>query len=350
MQDLEERIQEVKSSYQEELKKISSLEELEDYKKRYFGKKGLISTLFRKVGELPPSLRKEVGEKIHRLREKILEEISSYEELLKREFYEKELQKEWWDPTLLPQKFPQGYSFPKEKGHIHPISQVQRELEKIFLSMGFSILDGPQVETDFYNFSALNFTEDHPAREMQDTIYTEEDYLLRTHTSAVQVRAMEKFSPPLRILVPGRVFRFEEVDASHEHTFYQVEGMIIDKHISVAHLLFLMKTLLREIFHEEVKVRFRPGYFPFVEPGFELDMFCLLCQGKGCSVCKGTSWIEVLPCGLVHPNVLRAGGIDPNKWQGAAFGLGLNRLVMLLYGIEDIRYFQSSSLSFLRQF
>jgi len=217
-------------------------------------------------------------------------------------------------------------------------------------------MDGPQVETDFFNFEALNFTDDHPAREMQDTFYTKQAHLLRTHTSSVQVRGMKKLTPPLRMIAPGRVFRYEEIDASHEHTFYQMEGMIIDKKISVSHLLYLMKTLLKEIFSgigdndKEVTVRLRPGYFPFVEPGFELDMQCLLCKGKGCSVCKQSGWLEVLPCGLVHPNVIKAGGLDPNEWQGAAFGLGLNRLVMMSYGIEDIRYFQNANPAFLSQF
>ena len=253
--------------------------------------------------------------------------------------------------------------------------------------MGFSIVDGPQLEDDRHNFGALNFTDDHPARDMQDTFYTQAQagatHLLRTHTSSVQIRALEKLKPPLRIIAPGRVFRYEEVDASHEHTFYQMEGMIIDRQISVGNLLHLMQTLLTEVFGREVDVRLRPGYFPFVEPGFELDMKCLVCNGRGldaaqsptpsmtfgsqkdgihaaaspapsmalgCSVCKHSGWVEVLPCGLVHPNVLRNVGLDPLEWQGAAFGLGLNRLVMMQHGIEDIRHFMLGKLTFLRQF
>jgi len=216
--------------------------------------------------------------------------------------------------------------------------------------MGFQILDGPEAETEYYNFEALNIPKHHPARDMQDTFWTEDGNLLRTHTSAIQVRGMEKMQPPFKVTGPGRVFRYESIDASHENTFYQVEGMMVDKHISVSHLIFVMKELLREIFQRDVKVRLRPGFFPFVEPGFELDINCLICGGTGCSVCKQSGWVELLPCGLVHPNVLRAGGIDPEKWQGFAFGLGLNRLVMMRYGINDIRHFQSGDLRFLYQF
>ena len=233
---------------------------------------------------------------------------------------------------------------------MHPISQIQYEIEDIFTSMGFEIQDGPEVETDYYNFEALNIPPHHPARDMQDTFWTEDGNLLRTHTSAIQVRAMERLKPPFRIVGPGRVFRYESTDASHENTFYQVEGMMVDREITVAHLIFVMKELLSRIFHREVTVRLRPGYFPFVEPGFELDIHCLICDGRGCSVCRQSGWVELLPCGLVHPNVLRMGGIDPAQWSGFAFGLGLNRLVMMKYGINDIRHFLSGDIRFLRQF
>lgn len=238
----------------------------------------------------------------------------------------------------------------KERGSLHPISQIQYEIEDIFTSMGFSVMDGPEVETDENNFGALNFTEDHPARDMQDTFYTSDGNLLRTHTSAIQVRALRKLKPPFRIIAPGRVFRYEEVDASHENTFYQVEGMVVGENISVAHLIYTMETLLSRVFRKEIKTRLRPGYFPFVEPGFELDINCLVCNGDGCSVCKHSGWLELLPCGLVHPNVLESAGLDSKKWTGFAFGLGLDRLVMMRYGIHDIRYFQSGNLRFLKQF
>jgi phenylalanyl-tRNA synthetase alpha chain len=235
-------------------------------------------------------------------------------------------------------------------GRIHPLSQIQYEVEDIFINMGFQIMEGPEVELDEYNFGKLNFTDDHPARDMQDTFWTEEGFLLRTHTSSVQVRAMEVLKPPFKIIVPGRVFRYEETDASHENTFYQLEGMMVDKNVSTANLIYIMKTFLSTFFEKDVTVRLRPGYFPFVEPGFELDIQCLICSGKGCQVCKYSGWVELLPCGLIHPNVLKAGGIDPQIWTGFAFGMGLSRLVMMRHSIEDIRHFLSGNIRFLEQF
>ncbi|MFW6139706.1 MAG: phenylalanine--tRNA ligase subunit alpha, partial [Spirochaetota bacterium] len=233
---------------------------------------------------------------------------------------------------------------------LHPITRMRMEVEDIFASMGFMIAAGPEVELDYYNFEALNIPQDHPARDMQDTIWTREGALLRTHTSSVQIRTMEKFRPPIRAIAPGRVFRYEQTDASHEHTFYQVEGLMIDKGISVSNLIAVMKTMLNQVFRQEVKVRLRPGYFPFVEPGFELDINCVLCGGRGCPVCKHSGWLELLPCGLVHPNVLRYGGIDPQEYSGFAFGMGLDRLVMMRYRIDDIRLFHSGDLRFIEQF
>jgi phenylalanyl-tRNA synthetase alpha chain len=216
--------------------------------------------------------------------------------------------------------------------------------------MGFEVLDGPQVETDYFNFEALNIPKDHPARDMQDTFYLEDGNLLRTHTSSIQVRGMQKLRPPFKIIGPGKVFRCERIDASHEVSFHQLEGMMVDRDIKVAHLIYFMRVLVSGIFGREVEVRLRPGYFPFVEPGFELDMRCLLCSGKGCSVCKQVGWLELLGCGMVHPNVLRCGGIDPDEYSGFAFGLGIDRLVMMRYGIEDIRHLHAADLRFIRQF
>jgi phenylalanyl-tRNA synthetase alpha chain len=235
-------------------------------------------------------------------------------------------------------------------GSLHPITQIQAEIEDLFTSLGFAVLDGPEVETEEYNFDALNIPPTHPARDMQDTFWLKDGHLLRTHTSPVQVRGMRALGPPLRMIAPGRVFRNEEVDASHEHTFYQLEGMMVDREVSVANLIYFMKTLLGGIFRRDVIVRLRPGYFPFVEPGFELDIQCLICGGVGCAVCKQSGWVELMPCGLVHPNVLRAGGIDPDEWSGFAFGLGLTRMAMMRYGIDDIRQLQGGDLRFLTQF
>src|SRR3989339_419095 len=240
-------------------------------------------------------------------------------------------------------------------GHMHPVLQVQRDLENLFRSMGFLVLDGPELESEYYNFEALNIPSWHPARDTQDTFYVkggseENRWLLRTHTSNMQVRALEKYRAPLRVVVPGRVFRYEATDASHDTQFWQMEGLVVDKDISLSHLIATMKALLTGIFQREVEVRLRPGYFPFVEPGFELDIKCLVCGGKGCSVCKQSGWVELLPCGLVHPNVLRAGGADPQKYCGFAFGLGLTRLVMMRYKIDDIRLFLAGDARFLEQF
>ncbi len=239
-------------------------------------------------------------------------------------------------------------------GSLHPITQVTRELEDLFTSMGWTILDGPEVETEHFNFDALNISPDHPARDTMDTFWVKTQpgaprLVMRTHTSPVQVRAMRRLQPPFRAIVPGKVFRNEALDASHEHTFHQMEGLVVGKHVSVGHLIAAMKTLLRGIFGREIEIRLRPGYFPFVEPGFELDARCPFCT-EGCSVCKRSTWIELLPCGMVHPNVLKSGGIDPEQWTGFAFGLGLSRLVMLRFGIDDVRHLLAGDVRFLEQF
>lgn len=236
-------------------------------------------------------------------------------------------------------------------GSLHPLTQVQNELIDIFHSLGFAVLRGPEAEMEYYNFEALNIPATHPARDMQDTFFLGGEHkVMRTHTSPVQVRAMEQYGAPLRMIVPGRVFRNEALDASHEHTFYQLEGMMIDQNLTIGNLLAVMKLLLREMFGREINVRLRPGYFPFVEPGFELDAECAICGGKGCSVCKHSGWVELIPCGMIHPKVLESGKIDAQKYNGWAFGLGLSRLVMMKYKIDDIRLMQGGDLRFLSQF
>lgn len=234
-------------------------------------------------------------------------------------------------------------------GMLHPVTLVQIELEEIFAGLGFMTLPGYEVETEYYNFDSLNIPADHPARDMQDTYWLENGLLLRTHTSASQVRALERFGAPLRAIFPGRCFRYETVDASHDNTFFQLEGLMVDRDISVAKLIGVMKLILSRVFKREVVVRLRPGYFPFVEPGFELDLQCLLCNGAGCRTC-GNGWIELIPCGLVHPVVLSHGGIDPQVYSGFAFGLGLTRLAMMKFGIPNIRLFNSGDLRFYNQF
>jgi len=307
------------------------------------GKSGAIARLLAEIPGLPPERRREAGQGANRLKAKFLESLAAARQSLAAAELECERSGAGFDPTLPP-------PLPR-RGSLHPLTRVQRELEDLFTSMGYTVLDGPEVETDYYNFEALNIPADHPARDMQDTFHCEPDghLVMRTHTSPVQVRAMERLSPPFRAIVPGKVFRQETVDASHDHTFHQMEGLVVGKGISVGHLIGAMKTLLRGIFRREIEIRLRPGYFPFVEPGFELDARCPFCD-DGCSVCKRTTWIELLPCGMVHPNVLRAGGIDPEEWTGFAFGLGLSRLVMLRYGIDDIRLLLGGDLRFLEQF
>ena len=234
-------------------------------------------------------------------------------------------------------------------GSLHPITLVRMELERLFHGMGFMVDTGQEVETEYYNFDALNIPSDHPAREMQDTYWLTNGDLLRTHTSATQVRALLRYGAPIRAIFPGRCFRYEELDASHENTFYQLEGLMVDEGVTVATLIGVMKSLLSEVFHKEVRVRLRPGFFPFVEPGFELDLECVLCEGVGCPTCR-TGWIELIPCGIVHPAVLAHGGIDPDRFSGFAFGLGLTRLAMMKYAIPDIRLLNAGDLRFNRQF
>jgi phenylalanyl-tRNA synthetase alpha chain len=241
-----------------------------------------------------------------------------------------------FDPTLPGPVIP--------RGAVHPVTAVQWEVEDALARMGFVVVSGPEMETDYYNFEALNIPAMHPARDMQDTFHLENGWVLRTHTSPCQIRAMERFGPPLRVIAPGRCFRYETLDASHENTFFQVEGLLIDRNISIANLIAVMKSMLQEVLRRELKVRLRPGYFPFVEPGFELDMSCAICDGQGCATCKRSGWIEICPCGMVHPNVLRAGKIDPDEYTGFAFGLGLTRLAMMKYGIRDIRLLNSGDL------
>ena len=339
---LDESIQELASRSLARIAAAVSPEELEAVRVDAVGRKGTLAEISKGMGKLSPEEKKRVGQVLYAAKQQLEAALDARKQEFDAAALRARLDAEWIDLTL-PAPGPR-------RGHLHPITRIQRELEDLFISLGFTVLDGPEVETEYYNFDALNIPTDHPARDMQDTFWLDGGNLLRTHTSPVQVRGMERLGPPLRMIAPGRVFRNESVDASHEHTFYQLEGMMIDRDVSVAHLLYFMKTLLTAIFQREITVRLRPGYFPFVEPGFELDIQCLICGGPGCPVCKHSGWVELLPCGLVNPQVLRLSGIDPAKWNGFAFGLGLTRLVMMRYAIDDIRWLQSGDLRFLRQF
>jgi phenylalanyl-tRNA synthetase alpha chain len=335
-------MQDLIDSALERIRSSSNAEELEAVRVEILGRKGRLADLSKDMGKLTPEERAERGKFINAAKKSVEEAYEARKQSFDRAALAKRLDAEWLDLTV-----PAPGVRP---GALHPITQIQWEIEDLFRSLGFTVLDGPEVETEYHNFDALNIPADHPARDMQDTFWLDGGHLLRTHTSPVQVRGMEKLGPPLRMIAPGRVFRNESVDASHEHTFYQLEGMMIDREVSVGNLVYFMKTLLASIFKRDVTVRLRPGFFPFVEPGFELDIRCLICGGSGCPVCKQSGWVELLPCGLVNPHVLEMSGIDTKVWNGFAFGLGLTRLVMMRYAIDDIRWLQSGDLRFLGQF
>ncbi len=301
------------------------------------GKTGPLGKLLASIGKLPAEVRGTAGKDINNAKKTIVERFAAARERLEKSADQSAAAgAQAFDPTLPGPVVP--------RGSVHPVTAVQWEVEDILARLGFVVVGGPEMETDYYNFEALNIPAMHPARDMQDTFWLENGWLLRTHTSPCQVRAMEKLGPPLRIIAPGRVFRYETEDASHANTFHQLEGLMIDRGISIANLIAVMKLILSEVFKRDVKVRLRPGFFPFVEPGFELDMSCEICGGAGCPTCKRSGWVEILPCGMVHPNVLRFGGIDPEQYTGFAFGMGLTRLAMMKYGVRDIRGLNSGDL------
>ncbi len=327
------------------LSEVDREDALRDIEVRFLGKKGALTALMKGMRDVPKADKPKVGQKVNQVRGDIKAAIQVRRDELEAARIAALCEDPDFDATL-----PVRPVDAPRVGAMHPLTLVSGHIEDAFRAMGFHILDYPEAETEFHNFDALNIPAAHPARDMQDTFWTQDGNLLRTHTSTGQVRTMRALKPPLRAIFPGRVFRYEAVDASHEHTFHQCEGLMVDRNVSVANLIHSMKTLLSSIFERDVTVRLRPGYFPFVEPGFELDIQCQVCGGPGCSVCKHSGWVELLPCGLVHPNVLRAGGLDPDEWEGWAFGLGLSRLVMMKYQIEDIRHILGGDLRFISQF
>ncbi len=331
----------IKEDFEREKKSASEKEEVLIAKK-YLNR---LSLLFKKMKTLPQEEKVVFGVKANQIKK----EMESVIKRKKKIILDK---KDFFDPTI------PGDS--KEIGHLHLLTSTIREAVRIFEKMGFSVADGPELEDEWHNFDALNFPDDHPAREMQDTLFikqerreslsSEEKFLMRTHTSPVQVRHMIANDPPFRIIVPGRVFRNETTDASHEVNFYQIEGLMVDKDISVANFKAVIQDFLKNFYQEDVKIRLRPSFFPFTEPSFEVDMSCSTCLGKGCSVCSQTGWLEKIGAGMVHPNVLKNSGVDPTKWQGFAFGMGWDRIVMMRYKIDDIRLFYNGDLRFLKQF
>lgn len=314
-----------------------SVEALRQAESQFLGKKGRLTEIVRSVGKLPPEQRADVGRLANEAKRVLSEMFDTIRKHQDTQAAEEERRKAAaYDPTLPGPVRP--------RGGVHPITAVQWEVSDVFERMGFIVETGPEMESEYYNFEALNIPSWHPARDMQDTFWLTNGLLLRTHTSAMQVRAMRKYGPPLRVVVPGRCFRNETVDASHETTFHQFEGFLVDKHISLASLKAFLQLMLREVFKRDVRIRLRPGYFQFVEPGLECDVSCLICGGAGCATCKHEGWVEMVGSGMIHPNVLAAGGIDPREYTGFAFGVGLTRLAMMKYGIADIRLMNSGDL------
>lgn len=334
-------IDKIKNEFDTRIQTCKHLSDMEILKAEFLGKKSELTQLFATLKQLPAEERIDIATKANSLKKYIQEKISELQKQISSKVSEK-IEVVGFDNTLPGKDYPFG--------SLHPVTIVQKEVERLFTGMGFKILDGPEVEEDYYNFEALNIPKLHPARDMQDTYWLENNQLLRTHTSPTQVRGMLKYGAPLRAIAPGRCFRNEKLDPSHENTFYQLEGFVVDKNVSIANLIYIMKQLLNIILERDVVIRLRPGFFPFVEPGFELDMQCSICHGEGCSTCHHTGWIELVPCGMIHPNVLRSGNINPEEYTGFAFGLGLTRLAMMKYGINDIRLFNGGDLRQLQQF
>lgn len=338
---MKEELEKIKQIFLEEIKNSNDINSLEEVRVKYLGKKGQLTLILRNMGSVSPEDRPKVGQMVNEVRNIIEKELDSKKEIIENE--------KMMESIKNAKKFDFTVPVDNNLGSLHPITVVQREIEEIFKSMGFTVEEGYEVESEYNNFEAVNVPKYHPARDMQDTFWLENGQLLKTHTSAAQNRIMRKYGAPLKAIFPGRCFRNEDLDASHENTFFQLEGMMIDKDISVSNLIYFMKTMLSSVFGKDLDVRLRPGYFPFVEPGFELDVSCMYCGGKGCKVCKGGGWIELCPCGLIHPNVLEMGGIDPEKYSGFAFGLGLSRLAMMKYGFNDLRLLNSGDLRVLKQ-
>ncbi|MBR2133800.1 MAG: phenylalanine--tRNA ligase subunit alpha [Eubacterium sp.] len=346
---MESKITSLRAKFEEELSKIDNLGELESIRVSYLGKKGSVTDLLKGMRELSNDEKKAFGQKVNELKSSVAERIAQKTQELK----ELEVQREIDSMPEFDISMPASL----ERGSYHPITLVQRECERIFKSMGFTVEDYSEVVTDYECFESLNIPKHHPARDMQDTYYLENGQLLKSQTSAAQNAIYKKYKDalindgvPIKAIFPGRCFRNEATDNCHENTFFQMEGVMVDKNTSISNLIYFMKTMLSEVFQKDIKVRLRPGFFPFVEPGFELDISCLICGGEGCPSCKHSGWLELCPCGMIHPEVLKAGGIDPYEYTGYAFGLGLTRLAMMKYGIADIRDLNSGNLKSMSQF
>jgi phenylalanyl-tRNA synthetase alpha chain len=334
-------MQALRERFQKELSQVRSLRELQEIRARYLGRKGALTEALKGLKALPPEERRQQGRLLNELKASMEEALRQRQQALKEAELKEALTREALDITL-----PGHYGPP---GRPHPVSTVLEEIVEVFLSMGFSVEEGPEVELDYYNFEALNIPRDHPARDMQDTFYVSDDVLLRTHTSPVQIRVMKQQRPPLRFIAPGKVYRCD-ADVSHTPMFHQVEGLMVAEDISFAHLKGTLEAFLHRLFGQDVPVRFRPSYFPFTEPSAEVDIGCIFCRGSGCRVCQGSGWIEILGAGMVHPRVFEMVGYEPERYSGFAFGMGVERIAMLRYQIEDIRLFFVNDARFLAQF
>lgn len=339
---MKDKLEKIKSESFKIIDNVKSLQHLEEIRVKYLGKKGELTQLLRGMGKLSPEERPIVGQLANEIRDRINEKIEETAYCLKKKELEKKIRSEFIDVTMPGRR--------KKLGNRHPITKVLDEVKEIFIGMGFSIVEGPEIETVYYNFDALNHSEFHPARDMQDTFYITEDILLRTQTSPNQVRVMEKEKPPIRVLVPGKVFRADEIDATHSPMFHQIEGLVVDKGITMANLKGTLDVFAKMLYGEKTKTKFRPHNFPFTEPSAEMDCTCSACGGKGCRICKYTGWIEILGAGMVHPNVLSNCGIDPEVYSGFAFGMGLDRIALLKYDISDLRLMFENDKRFLAQF
>ena len=346
---MREKLEAIRQKADAELSTYTEQSQLENFRVQILGKKGELTSMLKMMGSLSAEERPVMGQVVNEVRAYVEQKIAEKSKELK----ELELKKEIESTPVFDISVPANLT----RGSYHPITLVQRQCESVFRSMGFNIEDYSEIVTDYECFEALNIPKDHPARDMQDTYYLDNGQLLKSHTSAAQNAIYKKYKSalvndgmPIKAIFPGRCFRNEATDACHENTFFQMEGVMVDKDISISNLIYFMKTMLSEVFQKDIKVRLRPGFFPFVEPGFELDISCLICGGEGCPSCKHSGWLELCPCGMIHPEVLKAGGIDPEEYTGFAFGLGLTRLAMMKYGVKDIRDLNSGSLKALSQF
>ena len=339
---MKEKIEMIKKAAKQKIESITTLQELQELKVKYLGKKGELTSILKGLGGLSAEERPKIGSMVNQVRDELEKSIENAEKVMKSKALEQKLEKEKIDVTMPSKNI--------QLGSVHPITQVIEDVKEIFLGMGYSIADGPEIERTYYVFDQLNTPIDHPARDLQDTFYVTDDVILRTQTSSVQIRTMENQKPPIKIICPGAVYRSDTVDATHSPLFHQIEGLVVDKNITMTDLKGTLEMFVKNCLGPNTKIRFRPHHFPYTEPSAEADVSCFVCGGKGCRVCKNEGWIELLGCGMVHPKVLENCGIDPNVYSGFAFGFGVERIAMAKFGIDDMRLLFENDVRFLKQF